>query len=83
MNKGYKLFLGFILLLFMAGITAKADKSTTRKVVAEQDSTLQTKENNVPESSIIDEVIWVVGDQPILKSDVENAGRNGRHAMEW
>lgn len=25
----------------------------------------------VPESSVIDEVIWVVGDEPILKSDVE------------
>lgn len=84
MNKGYKLFLGFILLLFMAGITAKADKSTTRKVVAEQDSTLQTKENNVPESSIIDEVIWVVGDQPILKSDVENMRMQAEmEGMRW
>ena len=26
----------------------------------------------VNESSIIDEVIWVVGDEPILKSEVEN-----------
>lgn len=25
----------------------------------------------IPESSVIDEVIWVVGDEPILKSDVE------------
>ena len=25
----------------------------------------------IPESSIVDEVIWVVGDEPILKSDVE------------
>jgi len=28
-------------------------------------------DESVPESSIIDEVIWVVGDEPILKSDVE------------
>ena len=28
-------------------------------------------ESSVPEHSIVDEVIWVVGDQPILKSDVE------------
>ncbi|MBR4698613.1 MAG: peptidylprolyl isomerase [Prevotella sp.] len=27
----------------------------------------------IPETSIIDEVIWVVGDEPILKSDVEVA----------
>ena len=25
----------------------------------------------IPETSIVDEVIWVVGDEPILKSDVE------------
>lgn len=33
------------------------------KVVAE--------EKVIPETSIVDEVIWVVGDEPILKSDVE------------
>ena len=34
------------------------------------DSTNQ-QEQSVPENSVIDEVIWVVGDEPILKSDVE------------
>ena len=34
------------------------------------DSTNQ-QEQYVPENSVIDEVIWVVGDEPILKSDVE------------
>ena len=29
------------------------------------------QEGTVPENSIIDEVIWVVGDEPILRSDVE------------
>ncbi len=28
--------------------------------------------STVPESSIVDEVIWIVGDEAILKSDVEN-----------
>lgn len=35
------------------------------------DSAAKTVEAPVPESSIVDEVIWVVGDEPILKSDVE------------
>lgn len=29
--------------------------------------------DKIPESSVVDEVIWVVGDEPILKSDVEVA----------
>lgn len=32
---------------------------------------LTKAEEAIPENSIIDEVIWVVGDEPILKSDVE------------
>ena len=35
--------------------------------------TLQT----IPEGAVIDEVIWVVGDEPILKSDVEAMRING------
>ncbi len=36
------------------------------------DSTKVEPEIEIPESSIVDEVIWVVGDEAILKSDVEN-----------
>lgn len=32
---------------------------------------INQQEQYVPENSVIDEVIWVVGDEPILKSDVE------------
>ena len=41
--------------------------------VADNDTTkTSTNDNNdIPETSIVDEVIWVVGDEPILKSDVE------------
>ena len=31
----------------------------------------------VPQQSVIDEVIWVVGDEPILKSDVEEMRMQG------
>ena len=34
-------------------------------------------EATVPQSSIVDEVIWVVGDEPILKSDVEEMRMQG------
>ena len=40
--------------------------------------------SQIPESSVIDEVIWVVGDAPILKSDVEVARMQGlAEGMIW
>lgn len=35
------------------------------------------QETPIPENSVIDEVIWVVGDEPILKSDVEQMRMQG------
>lgn len=41
-------------------------------VSAQSEDSVAVNQNAViPESSIVDEVIWVVGDEPILKSDVE------------
>ena len=34
-------------------------------------ATLLTASQAVAQSNVIDEVVWVVGDEPILKSDVE------------
>ena len=47
--------------------------ATTASVYAEMnDSTkVQSKEFDAPEQSIVDEVIWVVGNEAIFKSDVE------------
>lgn len=42
-----------------------------------QADTTEKDEVPVPESSVIDEVIWVVGDEPILKSDVEQMRMQG------
>ncbi len=44
--------------------------STSAKETETPDSVKEEVE--VPESSIVDEVIWIVGDEAILKSDVEN-----------
>ncbi len=52
-----------------APVGAKADSAVT-------DTTVK-KEVKIPENSVIDEVIWVVGDEPILKSDVEQMRMQG------
>ena len=41
------------------------------KVSDDTNNKKDTTETAIPESSIVDEVIWVVGDAPILKSDVQ------------
>lgn len=69
MNKGYKIFFGFVALLLLIGGNARAFRSLSSPV--KNDTTKVAKETEAPESSIVDEVIWVVGDEPILKSDVE------------
>ena len=40
-------------------------------MLALEDSTSSVKEFVAPPASVIDEVVWVVGDEPILKSDIE------------
>ena len=34
--------------------------------------TAQTPQHKASRGSIVDEVIWTVGDEPILKSEIEN-----------
>lgn len=42
------------------------------------------QETPVPETAVVDEVIWVVGDEPILKSDVEQMRMQGQmEGMHW
>ena len=84
MNKGYKLFGGFISMLFLIGVTAKANK--TAGYMTDKKDSVQTKsmDVSVPEHSVIDEVVWVVGDEPIMKSDVEQMRLQGEmEGMKW
>ena len=84
MNKGYKLFGGFIGLLLLIGVTAKANK--TAGYMTDKKDSVQTKsmDVSVPEHSVIDEVVWVVGDEPIMKSDVEQMRLQGEmEGMKW
>ncbi len=63
--------------MILAVVLSAHAKQGARRTAADKDSTRTpsvAKENPVvPETSVIDEVIWVVGDEPILKSDVEAA----------
>ena len=54
--------------LFMTGNRGDVSVADTaaKDIVA-----VQQKEQPLYEPSVVDEVIWVVGDEPILKSDVE------------
>ena len=64
------MFLGFVALSLVVGMSANAHR--TPIVNEGGDSTkIEEKAPVIPETSVIDEVIWVVGDEPILKSDVE------------
>lgn len=70
--KGYKVFVSFLAAMMLFGMTAKGEVNPLKAAEEATDSVkAMPGEGNVPESSVIDEVIWVVGDEPILKSDVE------------
>ncbi len=76
MNTGYKISWAFIALLMIVGVSANASRGyrgalgmMTDSVVGDKEKTTDSLKIN--EGSVVDEVIWVVGDEPILKSDVE------------
>lgn len=70
MNKNYKFFLSVLSFVILVCLSAKAGR--TMATTNDEDSVKTAGlEIDIPESSIVDEVIWVVGDEAILKSDVE------------
>ena len=75
MNLENKIGLAFVALLFLVGISANANKalrgfSAQDADSSQVDATLADSQV-INEASVVDEVIWVVGDEPILKSEVE------------
>ena len=71
-----KIFCGLSAMILTAAISANAKQGLATKVAPNDSTATKTPaktEAAVPESSVVDEVIWVVGDEPILKSDVEAA----------
>ena len=76
MKTGYKMSLAFIALLLIMGMSASASRMgmSRHASVAGSDSAKLEAVNDsqsIDPGSIVDEVIWVVGDEAILKSDVE------------
>ncbi|MBR5655244.1 MAG: peptidylprolyl isomerase [Prevotella sp.] len=70
MNKNKYIISLFAVVLLLSAISAKAGQGMALAI--DNDSTaIKVSAPDIPETSIIDEVIWVVGDEPILKSDVE------------
>lgn len=70
MKKGLLVFIGILGISLLAGMNVNAGQQALLDEV--KDSTkVVVEEKVIPETSIVDEVIWVVGDEPILKSDVE------------
>jgi peptidyl-prolyl cis-trans isomerase SurA len=84
MKTGYKIFVGFVALLFLAGLSANANKMSTYASSADTSKVVAKAEPKIPETSVVDEVIWVVGDEPILKSDVEAMRLQGEsEGVKW
>ena len=72
MNKKKHILPLFAFALLLSALSAKAGHGIVSAI--DNDSTAAKVDAPViPETSIVDEVIWVVGDEPILKSDVEVA----------
>ncbi len=67
MNKTFNVGCALLALTVVLGISARPHGSAAMQPIADSTSV----EQRAPESSVIDEVIWVVGDEPIMKSDVE------------
>ena len=70
MNKGLLVFTGILGISLLAGMNVNASQQALLDEVKDS-TTVVAEEKVIPETSIVDEVIWVVGDEPILKSDVE------------
>ena len=70
MKKSNRFRIAALAMLPLIGLASMAQNHN-----AEEDETVEktTEKVQIPEKSIIDEVIWVVGDEAILKSDVEEA----------
>ncbi len=76
MNTGYKISLVFVALLIVMGLSASVTRFTghaTMKVADSSSVAGVATSDSLPtnQGSVVDEVIWVVGDEAILKSDVE------------
>jgi len=76
MKIGYKACWAFVALLMIIGVSASATRNVKSALAKDADSVSVAAKavadsQKIDEGSVVDEVIWVVGDEAILKSDVE------------
>lgn len=73
MKLGNKIIFACLAILLIMGSVANANRTYNWSTKEAADTTKEDTvvEESAPVGSIVDEVIWVVGDEPILKSDVE------------
>ncbi len=88
------IFLAFAAALLATAAVASAGKDNAKAAAFAADDTAQdtfsadstavTEEAPLPDNCVVDEVIWVVGDEPILKSEVEIMRLQGEaEGMTW
>lgn len=83
MRKVINIYTGLLALVFLSGLSVTARTQAARGG-SDSDSVATAKKTEIPESSIADEVIWIVGDEPILKSDVEMMRLQGEaEGIKW
>ncbi len=84
MNKICLYSIAALLMLTMA-VGAGASRPGMMACLADDSTTTAAKEvHSAQPASIIDEVVWVVGDEPILKSDIESMRMQGEmEGMKW
>ena len=86
MNKICLYSIAALLMLSMA-VGAGASRPSMMVCLADDSTTTNANAKVVPDAhpaSIIDEVVWVVGDEPILKSDIETMRMQGEmEGMKW
>ena len=70
MNRRQKISIGLAFLITYAGMSLQAGRLGANSH-SNDSLTKATKAVTINPQSVVDEVIWVVGDEPILKSDVE------------
>ncbi|MGI6242184.1 MAG: peptidylprolyl isomerase [Prevotella sp.] len=78
-------------MMLPVGITVMANADVTERAHGQQpqdtttvEKTAQPAEAEIPEGSIVDEVVWVVGDEPILRSDIEMMRMQGMaEGVHW
>ena len=82
MRKLTNIYTGVLAAVFLSGVSVTA--GTVARGDAGNDSVAAARNVEIPESSIADEGIWIVGDEPILKSDVEMMRLQGEaEGMKW